>query len=88
MTNMQNLDAQLNEKDRQHQVYTAAMASVKKQRSMREAEGLALMFAWDAFGEETQGDKPLAKAGRVAQMFCIGFAFLTPCLLFMKYALN
>lgn len=87
MTDMQNLSAQLNEMDRQQRVYETAMASLNKQRSMREAEGLALMFAWDTFGEEALGDTAIGKASKVAAMFCIGFAFLTPCLLFIKYAL-
>ena len=84
---MENLDAALAEKERQQRVYEKAMASLKHQRLSREGEGLTLMFAWDAFGEEVTGNKPLAKAGAAAQMFCVAFAGLAPILLFYKFVM-
>lgn len=87
MTNMENLDAQLAEKDRQQRVYEAAMASLKQQRLESEGAGLTLMFGWDEFGEQTKPGGSLAIASKAAEMFCIGFAFFAPCLLFAAYAL-
>jgi hypothetical protein len=87
MSNMENMSAQLSEKERQQQVYDAAMAELAKRRRIREGEGLGLMFAWDAFGEQSQGATGLGRLSRLAAMFCIGFAFLTPCLLFARYML-
>lgn len=87
MTNMQNLDAQLAEKDRQQRVYETAMASIKHQKLEFEGAGLALMFGWDEFGEQTKPGGALAAASKAAEFFCIGFAFFAPCLLFAAYAL-
>lgn len=87
MSNMENLDAQLSEKERQQRVYEAAMRQLARQRALREGEGLALMFAWDAFGEEAQAGRRLGRISQWAANFCIGFAFLTPCLLFARYML-
>ncbi|MFK7874611.1 MAG: hypothetical protein AB8B71_02360 [Paracoccaceae bacterium] len=84
MTNMENMDRLLAERERQQEIYDRAMASIKLQRQYREGEGLTLMFAWDAFGEEVTGDGLFAKAGKAAQMFCIGFAFLAPSLLLIQ----
>jgi hypothetical protein len=84
---MENLDKQLAEKERQMQVYEDAMASLKQQRLQQEGESLTLMFAWDAFGEQAHEDTSLGKASKLAAMFCIGFAFLTPCLMFIKFVM-
>ena len=86
MSNMESLNLQLSEKERQQRVYEAAMASLARQKMYREGEGLTLMFAWDAFGEETQKGI-VGKAAKGAELFCIGFAFLAPCLLFATYVL-
>lgn len=86
MTNMESLDTQLAEKERQQGVYEAAMASLKQQKLEEEGAGLTLMFGWDEFGAQTRTG-PLAKAAKGAELFCIGFAFFAPVLLFWTYVL-
>jgi hypothetical protein len=87
MSNMENLEAQLAERDRQQRVYDAAMTSLKHQRLDQDGAGLALMFAWDSFGEEVRENRAFAMMSKLSGMFCIGFAFVTPCLLFMRVVL-
>lgn len=87
MSNMEDLDSQLSEKARQQRVNDNAMRALERQRMQRERDGLVLMYAWNAFGERSQGNTRLGRLSRVAAMFCIGFAFLTPCLLFARYML-
>lgn len=87
MSNMENLDAQLSETERQQRVHDAAMRQLSQRRRMRDAEGLAIMYAWDAFGERSRGKTALGRLSQLAAMFCIGFAFLVPCLLFARYML-
>lgn len=86
MTNMESLDAQLAEKERQQAVYEKAMASLKQQNLDEEGAGLALMFGWDEFGGQTKLGVG-AKAAKAAEFFCIGFAFFAPVLLFWIYVL-
>lgn len=85
MTNMENLDRQLGEKERQQEVYEKAMAKLKHMRQTQEGEGLTLMFAWDAFGTSAAEGTLIGKAAKGAQMFCIAFAFAAPPLLFWTY---
>ena len=87
MSNMENLDAQLNEKERQQRVYDTAMRELARRSKLREGEGLALIYAWDAFGQRTQGKTLIGRLSHAAELFCIGFAFLAPVLLFAAYAL-
>ena len=87
MSNMENLNAQLSEKERQRAVYERAMASISLQRKYREGEGEALMFAWDAFGEQTREKGMFRMASQFAMMFCIAFAFLLPSLLFIRFVM-
>lgn len=86
MTNMESLDTQLAEKERQQRVYETAMASIKQQRLDEEGAGLTLMFGWDEFGAQTRTGL-VAKAAKSAELFCIGFAFAAPVLLFWTYVL-
>lgn len=87
MSNMESLNAQLSEKERQQRAYEAAMASIERQDMRRERNGVALMLAVDAVGQGTRGTGIVAKAAKGAEMFCIGFAFLTPCLLLAAHVL-
>ncbi len=87
MTNMENLDRQLGEKERQQRVYEEAMAKLNHMRQTQEGEGLTLMFAWDAFGEAAAETSIIGKAAKGAEMFCIGFACAAPVLLFWAYVL-
>ena len=86
MTNMESLNTQLAEKERQQRVYETAMASLKQQDAMDEGAGLTLMFGWDQFGEQVRGGL-LARASKAAELFCIGFAFVAPVLMFWSFVL-
>jgi hypothetical protein len=86
MTNMESLNAQLAEKERQHRVYEKAMASLRRQHLDEEGAGLALMFGWDEFGGQTKTGF-MARAAKFAELFCIGFAFFAPVLMFWIYVL-
>lgn len=87
MNDMQNMDRLMAEKTRQQEVYERAMAKLEHKKNLREGEGLTLMFAWDAFGTEAKENKAFATMAKGAEFFCIIFAFLTPCLLFIRYVL-
>ncbi len=87
MSNMENLDVELSEKERQQRVYDTAMKKLSGRRRIREGEGLGVVYAWNAFGQRSQGNTALGKLSKFAELFCIGFAFLTPCLLFARYML-
>jgi hypothetical protein len=87
MSNMENLDAKLNEKERQRRVYETAMRKLDRRNKLREGEGLTLIYAWDAFGQRTKGKTFIGRLCHAAELFCIGFAFLAPVLLFATYVL-
>ena len=87
MNDMQSLDRQLAEKERQQAEYDRAMERLNYHRGLREGEGLTLMFAWSEFGEQLKGKSMFARGARLAEMFCITFAFLAPSLLLLKYVL-
>lgn len=86
MTNMQSLNAQLAEKERQQRVYERAMASLNQQKLEEEGAGLTLMFGWDEFGQQTKTGL-VTRAAKGAEFFCIGFAFFAPVLMFWTYVL-
>ena len=86
MSNMESLNTQLAEKERQQRVYDKAMASLERQHIDEEGAGLTLMFGWDAFGSQTKTGLG-GRAAKAAEMFCIGFACLAPVLLFWGYVL-
>jgi hypothetical protein len=84
---MRNLpDSELTEQERQQRVYDRAMASLHRQRLTEEGAGLALMYGWDQVGEVTRNTR-LGKLAHAAQLLCIAFAFVVPCLLFIRVAL-
>lgn len=86
MTNMESLNAQLAEKERQQRVYEDAMASIDRQKIKEEDKGLALMLGWDNFGNGTKTGM-MGRAAKGAELFCIGFACVAPVLLFWGYVL-
>ncbi|MEE4188580.1 MAG: hypothetical protein V2I76_09075 [Roseobacter sp.] len=81
MSNMENLDTQLSEKERQLRVYEASLASIKSERTKREAGGYAVMAAALGYGEGALGQGRFGKISHGAKLFCIAFAFLVPSLL-------
>ena len=81
MTNMENLDTQLNEHERQRMVYETALKDLKQSQVRQAANGHAVMAAVLGYGEGALGDGKFGKISHFAKLFCIGFAFLVPSLL-------
>lgn len=81
MTNMQDLQPQLDEQTRQDQVYETAMRSLNATRRRKERNGYAVISAAMGYGAGSRGDGIFAKISHGAQLFCIGFAFAVPPLL-------
>lgn len=81
MTNMENLDNQLNEQERQRLVHEAALQKLKHSQTRRLANGHAVMAAALNYGEGALGGGVFGKVSHAAKLFCIGFAFLVPSLL-------
>ncbi|WP_300037080.1 hypothetical protein [uncultured Roseobacter sp.] len=87
MSNMENLDSQLTEKERQAEVNRRAMASVQAQRIRREARGYAVMGSALNYGEGAMGGGAFGKISHGAKLFCILFAMLVPSLLIWRVLL-
>ncbi|MFK7764999.1 MAG: hypothetical protein AB8B62_17180 [Roseobacter sp.] len=81
MSNMENLDRQLSEKERQEAVYENAMRLINLKDRSRDANGEKVMSAVMGFGEGALGDGKLSKVNHFAKLFCIGFTLLLPSLL-------
>lgn len=81
MSNMENLERQLSEKERQQAVYEQAMRTINTKKRAQEASGYAVMAAAMNYGEGALGDGAFGKISHAAKLFCIGFAFLLPSLL-------
>lgn len=81
MTNMENLQPQLEEQTRQDAVYDAAMRSIQAAKRDAERNGYAVMSAAMGYGEGAIGTGIFGKISHGAQLFCIAFAFATPPLL-------
>lgn len=87
MSNMENLDTQLSEKERQMAVYEASLASLKAEKTKRAASGYAVMAAAIGYGEGSLGTARFGKISHAAKLFCIGFAMLVPSLLVWRVLL-
>lgn len=87
MSNMENLENQLNEKERQDQVHQLALEARGAKETKREAGGYAVMAAVIGYGEGAMGDGTFGKVSHAAKLFCIGFAFLVPSLLVWRVLL-
>jgi len=87
MSNMENLETQLSEKERQMTVYEESLASLKAQQRKRKASGYAVMSAAIGYGEGSLGDSTLGKVTHAAKLFCILFAMLVPSLLVWRVLL-
>ena len=84
MSNMENLDNELNERERQARVYERSMASIKTKNLKQEATGYGLMSTILGYGEASEGDGAFGKISQAAKLFCIAFAGLAPCLLVIQ----
>lgn len=87
MTNMENLETQLGEKERQQHVYEQALNSINANKTRRSASGYAVMAAAIGYGEGSMGSGKFGKISHAAKLFCIGFAFLVPSLLVWRVLL-
>lgn len=87
MSNMESLEVQLNEKERQEKTFNKAVARINAEKRLKEANGYAVMSAVFGYGDGALGDGKLAKISHGAKLFCIGFAFLLPSLLMWRVVL-
>lgn len=81
MSNMENLDKELSERERQARVYERSIASIREKDLKKEASGYGVMSTVLGYGEASEGDGAFGKISHVAKLFCIAFAGLAPCLL-------
>ena len=84
---MENLEKQLNEKERQEMVYQSALAEIRSDETRKSAGGHAVMAAALGYGEAATGTGTFGKVSHAAKLFCIGFAFLVPSLLVWRVLL-
>jgi hypothetical protein len=87
MSNMENLETQLNERERQAAVYAEAMKSVQSEKRRQEAQGYAVLAGALGYGEGALGKGKFGKITHAAKLFLIAFAFLTPSLLIWQVLL-
>ncbi|MEO0657527.1 MAG: hypothetical protein AAFY74_08715 [Pseudomonadota bacterium] len=81
MTNMENLQPELDHQAELDRKYEAAMRSIAQKDLKQEARGYAVMSAFQGYGESALGDGPFARVSHAAKLFCIAFAGLAPCYL-------
>ena len=81
MSNMENLERQLSEQERQAQVNARALSAIEAEERKNEARGYAVMASFLGYGEGALGEGTFGKVSHFAKLFCIGFAFLVPSLL-------
>ena len=84
MSNMENLDAQLSEKERQDAAYAGAIEKMRSENTRAEARGYAVMAAALGYGEGALGAGTFGKVSHFAKLFCILFAMLVPSLLLWR----
>ena len=78
MTNMEDLQPQLDEQTRQDQVYEAAMRSINASKRDQERNGYAVMSAAMSWGEGSLGDGMFGKVRHAAKLFMIAFGCAVP----------
>ncbi|WVX50467.1 hypothetical protein ROLI_035650 [Roseobacter fucihabitans] len=81
MSNMENLENQLSEKERQRRVNEQALSSIQAHETRQEARGYAVMASFLGYGESALGNGKFGKVSHAAKLFCIVFAMLVPSLL-------
>ncbi|MCV3271473.1 hypothetical protein [Roseobacter sinensis] len=87
MSNMENLEHQLSERERQSEVNARALSAIESQSIRQEARGYAVMASFLGYGEGALGTGTFGKISHWAKLFCIGFAFLVPSLLVWRVLL-
>lgn len=78
MTQMQNLQPDLDEQARQDAVYENAMRSISASRTETEKHGYVVMSAAMGWGEGALGDGIFGKVSQAARLFMIAFACALP----------
>lgn len=84
MTNMQNLQAELDERMRRDEVHAEAVQSMNAKKNRDAARGHAVMATAMSFGDASLGEGRLAKAVHLSKLICIGFTCAAPVLLFAR----
>jgi hypothetical protein len=87
MSNMENLEPQLNEQERQAEVYAAAVKSIEQEKLRKSAQGYAVIGGLMAYGKGANGTGVFGKVSHFAKLFVILFAFLAPSLLIWQVLL-
>lgn len=87
MSNMESLESQLTEKERQARVNAQALASISSVTRKREAVGYAVMAGALGYGDGAMGSGAFGKISHAAKLFCILFAMLAPSLLIWRVLL-
>lgn len=87
MSNMENLETQLSEKERQRRVNEMAIGAMEAEQTRKLAGGHAVMAGALGYGEGAMGNGVFGKVSHGAKLFCIGFAFLVPSLLVWRVLL-
>ena len=87
MSNMENLEFQLSQKEHQEKIYQAAIAKIEFEKTRREAGGYAVMAGALGYGEGALGNGTFGRISHAAKLFCIGFAFFVPSLLVWRVLL-
>ncbi|MGC3938458.1 hypothetical protein ACOTTU_11710 [Roseobacter sp. EG26] len=88
MSNMESLESQLSEKERQMRVNGRALAGIEAEKRQKEARGYAVMASVLGYGEGALGNGSFGKVSHIAKLFCIGFAMLAPSLLIWQVLLK
>lgn len=87
MTNMENMNKQLQEHTRLDDIYQASIASIEAEKVKREAQGYVMIGGAMAYGEGALGTGLFGKISHGAKLFCILFAMLAPSLLIWQVLL-
>jgi len=87
MSNMENLESQLSEQERQTKIYEDAVASINADKNRKSAQGYAMMASISGYGEGAMGTGTFGKITHGCKLFLIAFALLVPSLLVWRVLL-
>lgn len=81
MSNMEDLEPHLNERERQSQVYRDAVNEIEAKKRRNSARGYAVMAGLMSLDKGAKGHGAMGKIVHGTKLFLILFAFLAPSLL-------
>ncbi|WP_298844137.1 hypothetical protein [uncultured Roseobacter sp.] len=87
MSNMENLESQLTEKERQARVNRRALESIEAGKVRESARGYAVISSAVGYGEGALGNGVFGRVSHGAKLFCILFAMIVPSLLVWRVLL-